>query len=65
MSAETPMPDPRFLGGEKWMKVTNVGDEALVVVVDWNGAADIHSRQKLAQIIAILRQIADSLEAKS
>lgn len=59
--ADAPTPDPRFLGGQKGMVVTNANDKAFVLVVGWDGAVDMQANVDKPQMATILRQIADQL----
>lgn len=55
-------PDPRFLGGEKGMVVTNAADKAFVVAVGWDGAVDMQANIDKPTMATTLRQIADSID---
>lgn len=60
--SDSPTPDPRFLGGEKGMVVTNANDKAFVLAVGWDGACDMQANVPKPEMARILRQIADSLD---
>ncbi len=51
--------DPRFLGGEKGMVVTDARDQALVVCVSRDGVVDANAHVPKDEAARILRQIAD------